>query len=278
MVAQNVMDSELIIRPKKAFSLNMKELFAYRELFLTLAQRDIKVRYKQTAIGILWAVLQPLILMVVFSVFFGKIAGISSGSTPYPIFVYSGLLFWDFFSNSLNASSGSLVSNQAIIQKIYFPRLIIPVASTLVFLLDFIFSGIIFIGLLIYYGSTPSIIGISMVIPALVITFLTSLGIGLFFAALNVKYRDVRYVLPFFIQILLFVTPVIYPPSVLGKFQWLWYLNPMSGVIDTMRSGLLGIGLINWHLFASAGAVSIVLFAIGLLYFNKTEKYFADIV
>jgi len=269
---------ELVIKPKKAFSLNLKELFAYRELFIALARRDIKVRYKQTAIGVLWAILQPLILMIVFSVFFGKIAGIKTDGTPYPIFVYSGLLFWDFFSNSLSSAAGSLVGNQAIIQKIYFPRLIIPIASVLVFLLDFIFSGLIFAGLMVYYHASPSLVGIALVIPALIITFLTSMGIGLFFAALNVKYRDVRYVLPFFIQLLLFVTPVIYQPSVLGKFQWLWYFNPMSGVIDAMRNGLVGIGPINWELLGASALVSIVLFTIGLLYFNKTEKYFADIV
>lgn len=269
---------ELVIKPKKAFSLNLKELILYRELFLSLAIRDIKVRYKQTVIGALWAVLQPLILMIVFSVFFGKIAGIKTDGIPYPIFVYSGLLFWDFFSNSLSSASNSLVANQAIIQKIYFPRIIIPVSSTLVFLLDFVFSSVIFTGLMFYYQTAPSLLGLALIIPALIISFLTAMGIGLFFSAINVKYRDVRYVLPFFIQLLLFVTPVIYPPSVLGKFQWLWYLNPMSGVIDTMRNGLLNVGPINWQLLGASALVSIVLFCIGLLYFSKTEKYFADIV
>lgn len=268
-----------IIRPKKTFHLNLPEIWQYRELFYTFAWRDIKVRYKQTVIGIAWAILQPFLLMVVFSVFFGKIAGITSGTDlPYPIFVYTGLLFWNFFSNSLVSASNSMVSNQSIIQKVYFPRLIVPLSSSIVFFIDFMLSAAIFIGLLIFYQVSPGLIGVILVIPSLIITVLSFSGLGLIFAAVNVTYRDVRYALPFFIQLLLFVTPVIYPTSVLGKYQWLWYLNPMSGVIDTMRAGLFGTGNVNWLLFGAAALMSVILFAIGFFYFKKTEAKFADII
>lgn len=271
--------NKLIIRPICRWPrINIRELVQYKELFYFLAWKDTKVRYKQTTIGIVWAALQPFLTMIVFSVFFGRIAGISTGDIPYPIFVYSGLLFWNYFSSSLGSASGSLVNSQAVIQKIYFPRLIIPISSTIVYLVDFFFAGLIFIGLMIYYQFAPTFIGILLIIPCLLITFLASSGLGLAFAAVNVKYRDVRYALPFFIQLLIFLTPVIYPTSVLGRYQWLWYLNPMSGVIETMRAGLLGTGAINWTLLASSVLISILLFVFGILYFKKSEKYFADII
>lgn len=271
--------NELIIKPARGLpSINIKELIQHKELFYFLAWKDIKVRYKQTVLGVFWAVLQPFLIMVVFSVFFGRVVGISSGDIPYPIFVYTGLLFWNYFSNSLSSASGSLVGNQSIIQKIYFPRLIMPISSTMVFLVDFFFAGLIFIGLMFYYHFTPTFIGILLIIPCLLITFLASSGLGLAFSAINVKYRDIRYALPFFIQILIFLTPVIYPTSILGKYQWLFYLNPMSGVIETMRTGLLGSGEINWALFTSSILLSILLFFFGILYFKKSERFFADII
>lgn len=270
--------AEYVIKPKRPIGLHLKEIWQFRELFLALTVRDMKVRYKQTAIGVLWAVFQPFILMVVFTIFFGRIAQISTNGVPYPIFVYSGLLFWNYFSNALSAASGSMVANQAIIQKIYFPRIILPTASVVVFLLDFFFSSIIFAGLLIYYHVTPSITGLFLLVPMLLITTLTLLGIGLFFSAVNVKYRDVRYVLPFFIQLLLFVTPVIYPATILGEYKWLLYLNPMSGVIDVFRSTFLSLGSISWPLFGSSILVSTIFFLIGLAYFQKTERYFADLI
>lgn len=269
---------ETVIKPKKSFSFDFRELWHFREIFYSLALRDIKVRYKQTAIGILWAILQPFLMMVVFSVFFGRVIGVSSGNIPYPIFAFTGLLFWNYFSSSLSSASNSLVSNQAIIQKIYFPRIIVPLSSTVVYLLDFVFSAIIFAGLLIYYKFYPSLTGILLVIPALVISFLASNGLGLFLASLNVKYRDVRHALPFFIQLLLFVTPVIYPVTILKNHQWLWYLNPMSGVVESIRGGFLNGGIVDWKLFGASAAISVVLFILGLVYFNKTEKYFADII
>lgn len=269
---------EITIKPKKSINIDFKELWSFRELFFALVWRDIKVRYKQTAIGVLWAMIQPFIMMVVFSVFFGRIAGIKSGGIPYPIFAFTGLLFWNFFSSSLSEASNSMVGNQAIIQKIYFPRIILPVSGIIVFLVDFVFASIILVGLAIYYGFHPTVIGLVLVVPSLLIAFLTSLGLGLALASINIKYRDVRYVLPFFIQLLLFVTPVIYPSTILKQYTWLWFLNPMAGVIDTMRAGLLGTGAINWQFFGSSFAISIFLLIAGLIIFNRTEKYFADLV
>jgi len=269
---------EVVIKPKKSFRIDWKELWSFRELFYVLAWRDIKVRYKQSAIGISWAILQPVLLMVVFSIFFGRIAGIETGNIPYPIFAYSGLLFWNYFALSLSSVAESMVANQAIVQKVYFPRLIMPISASIVHLVDFFFASLVFIVLMIYYQFTPSIVGILLIIPALAITFLTFCGIGLVLTSINVKYRDVRYALPYFIQLLLFVTPVIYPATILGKYQWLWYFNPMSGVIEAMRSGLLGTGSINWQLLGASLVISIILFIVGLMYFNKAEKFFADII
>lgn len=270
---------ETIIKPVKGFlRVDFKELWRFRELFLFLSWRDIKVRYKQTSIGIVWAVLQPLLTMAIFSVIFGKVAGISSGKIPYPIFVYSGLLFWDYFSNSLSTASNSLVAEQNIIQKVYFPKIIVPLASTLVFLLDFFFASLVLIGLMVYYHFFPSLIGVLLVVPSLIITFLTFSGMSLILSSINVKYRDVRYALPFFIQLLIFLTPVIYPSSILGTHKWLLYFNPMSGVIETMRVGLLGVGTINWSVFGFSALASVLLFILGLFYFNMSESFFADII
>jgi lipopolysaccharide transport system permease protein len=237
------------IRPKKTFSFNdLRELWYYRELLYFFTWRDLKVRYKQTFIGAAWAILQPFLTMVVFSVFFGELLNIPSDSVPYPIFVYTGLLFWQFFSSALSETSNVLVSNQAIITKVYFPRLILPISSVITKLVDFAIASIILIGLMAYYGYMPHVWGFLLIPLLLIITFMASVGGGLFLAAINVKYRDVRYALPFFIQILLFVTPVIYPASIAGKFSWALALNPMTGVIQSARAALLGTTPINWML------------------------------
>ncbi len=274
------MKSEItIIRPTRGWlGLNLKELWSFRELFYMFAWRDVKVRYKQTVIGVLWAVLQPFLLMVVFTVFFGRSGKIDTGVIPYAIFVYVGVLFWNYFANSLSNAASSLVGNQNMIQKIYFPRILMPISSTIVYLLDFAFALIILIGLMIYYHFTPGFLGVVLILPSILITFLVFSGLGLFLASLNVKYRDIRYALPFFIQILIFVTPVIYPASILGEYQWLWYLNPMSGVIDTMRASLLSTGAVNWTLYLASFGVSLLLFIAGVLFFNKTERHFADFI
>lgn len=269
----------LVIRPQKTFSLrDIKELWIYRELLYFFSWRDLKVRYKQTAIGILWAILQPFVTMVVFSIFFGKLAGLPSDGVPYPIFVYTGLLFWQFFSSALSDTATSLISNQSIITKVYFPRLLLPISSVLTKFLDFLLSALILVAMMFYYGYTPYLQGLFVLPLLLIITFMASSGLGLFLSALNVKYRDVRYALPFFIQILLFVTPVIYPASIAGKYSWILALNPMTGVVQTARATLLGATEINWLLLGISFATCLVMLIVGVLYFKKIEKYFADII
>src|SRR3989344_1699075 len=238
--------NQITIKPQKGWiGVNTKELWLYRELFYIFVWRDIKVRYKQTAIGILWAILQPFLMMVIFSVFFGKLAKIPSGNIPYPVFVFAGLLFWNYFSTSVSSASNSLVEHENMIKKIYFPRLILPFSSSLTPMVDFCIAS----------------------------------GIGLFLSAINVKFRDVRYALPFFIQILLFVTPVIYPTTIIpAQFQWLLALNPMTGVIEAARFSIFGSPIENPSLLLISAISALVLFSIGILYFRKTERFFADIV
>lgn len=268
-----------IIKPKKIFSWNdIKEIWQYKELLYFFTWRDIKVRYKQTIIGILWAIFQPFMTMVVFSIFFGKFAQMPSDGIPYPIFVYTGLLLWQFFSSALSETSNCLINNQAIITKVYFPRLILPISSVATKLVDFAIASIILIGLMAYYNYLPNLAGLLIIPLLLLITFMASVGLGLFLASINVKYRDVRYALPFFIQMLLFVTPVIYPASIAGKYSWILAMNPMTGVIKAARSAILGGAPINWELLAISGVTCFVLLVFGIIYFKKTERYFADIV
>jgi lipopolysaccharide transport system permease protein len=272
-------NSITLIRPKKIFHLSdLKEIWQYRELLYFFSWRDLKVRYKQTAIGAGWAIFQPFITMVVFSVFFGELAKIPSDNVPYPIFVYVGLLFWQFFSSALSDTSSSLVNNQAIITKVYFPRLILPISSVITKFVDFLIATVILIGLMFYYGYTPNLVGLLLIPVLLIITFMAATGAGLFLAAINVKYRDVRYALPFFIQMLLFVTPVIYPASIAGKYSIFLAINPMMGVIQNARAALLGTAPVNWMLLGISFVACLILLLIGIYVFKKVERYFADIV
>lgn len=269
-----------VIRPPRGwFRIDVKELWAFRELAYFFVWRDLKVRYKQTALGALWAILQPFVAMVVFSVFFGKLARMPSDGIPYPIFVYSGLILWNYFSFSLSHAAGSMVENAGIIKKIYFPRLIIPIASSLTGLVDFVIAILILVGLMAYYRFVPSP-AVLLYLPALlVITFLTAVGVGSFLASVNVKYRDVRYAMPFFIQMLLFVTPVIYPISIVGeRFRWLLALNPMSSVIETVRGLLFRGGAIDSAMLLFSSGIALTLFVFGVMYFRRTEQFFADII
>jgi len=268
-----------VIRPKKTFSWNdIKELWQYRELLYFFSWRDLKVRYKQTVIGVLWAILQPFTTMVVFTVFFGKLANIPSDGVPYPIFVYTGLLFWQFFSGALSETSASLIGNQSIITKVYFPRLLLPISSVITKFIDFLLASLILVAMMIYYGYTPYLSGFFIIPLLLLITFMASAGLGLFLSAFNVKYRDVRYALPFFIQILLFITPVIYPASIAGTYSKILALNPMTGVIQTARAALLGATEINWMLLLISAVACFVMLLIGITYFKKVERYFADVI
>ena len=268
-----------VIKPKKTFNWNdIREIWQYKELLYFLTWRDIKVRYKQTAIGILWALFQPFMTMVVFTIFFGNFAKMPSDGIPYPIFVYTGLLIWQFFSASLTDVSNCLISNKNIITKVYFPRIILPISSTVTKFVDFFIASIILVGMMIYYQYAPNLIGLLIIPLLLLITFMASVGGGLFLASINVKYRDVRYVLPFFISMMMFLTPVIYPASITGKYSWLLALNPMTGVIKAARAALLGNAPINWTLLAISGATCLIILLVGFYFFKKTERYFADIV
>ncbi len=219
--------------------------------------------------------------MVVFTQLFNKAVGVESGSAgvPYAIFSYTGLLFWNYFSQALQRSANSLVDNQSVVTKVYFPRLIPPISSTIVSLIDFGFASIIFVGLMIYFKFVPSTLGLVLLLPAIFVTFLAAAGPGLFLAAVNVKYRDVKQALPFLIQTGLFLTPVIYPVTAIPQqYQWLLYLNPMTGVINAMRSSFLGAGTIDWPLTMLSVGMAIVMFIGGLYYFKGREKEFADII
>lgn len=268
-----------VISPRKTFSFkDLKELWQYRELLYFFAWRDLKVRYKQTFIGVAWAIFQPFITMVVFSIFFGGLAKIPSDGVPYPIFVYVGLLFWQFFSTALSDTSNALVSNQSIITKVYFPRIILPISSVATKFVDFLIATIILVGLMFYYGYIPHLSGLLILPILLLITFMASVGIGLFLSSINVKYRDVRYALPFFIQMLLFITPVIYPASIAGKYSFILALNPMMGVIQSARAAILGTAPINWILINISFFGTLVIMIFGIYIFKKTERYFADII
>lgn len=268
-----------VIKPKKTISWDdIKELWKFKELLYFFTWRDIKVRYKQTAIGILWALFQPFMTMVVFSVFFGGLAKMPSDGIPYPIFVYTGLLLWQFFSGALSDTSNCLISNQGIITKVYFPRLLLPISSTITKFVDFAIASTILIAMMIYYQYTPNLMGLLILPLLLLITFMASVGGGLFLASINVKYRDVRYALPFFISIMMYLTPVIYPSSLAGKYSWILALNPMTGVIKAARAALLGNAPINWTLLLISGATCFAILVIGFIFFKKTERYFADIV
>jgi lipopolysaccharide transport system permease protein len=271
---------EYIIKPPKGLvSLNLPEIWRYKELLYIFAWRDVKVRYKQTVIGIAWAIFQPLLTMVIFTVIFGNLAKVPSEGIPYPVFVYSGLLLWNYFSTALTNASNCLIDNENIVKKVYFPRLLLPVSTAVTPIVDFIFSLIILFAIVLFYHYSPRVEGIILLPVLLLISMCASSGLGLFLSAVNAKYRDVRYVLPFFIQILMYVTPVIYPVSIVpAKFQWLLYLNPMSGLISAARTSLLGLGPVNWVSLGISAAISVFLLLCGVAYFRKTERFFADVL
>jgi lipopolysaccharide transport system permease protein len=267
------------IEPEKGWvPLDLRELLHYRELLYFLTKRDIKVRYKQTVLGGLWAIIQPFFTMVVFTLFFGRLAKVPSDGIPYPIFVYVGLLPWTYFANAVSASGNSLVGSANLITKVYFPRLIIPTSASLAGLLDFLIAMLVLAAMMIYYQFVPNL-GI-VLFPFLVgLTFLCAVGVGLWLSALNVQYRDIRYVIPFLIQLWMFVSPVIYPVSIVNeKYRWLLALNPMGGVIKAYRSSILGHLPIDWFLLGLSTAIIFILFTSGLYYFRRMERYFADVV
>lgn len=277
-------DTTYVITAPRKFSLNLKELWQYRELFFYFTWRDVKVRYKQTILGFLWAVLQPLITMVIFVLFFSRALGLSTDDIPPPIFYYSGLLVWNIFSSGVNNAGNSIINNADIIKKIYFPRLIIPASSILVAFFDFIMSFIIFLIMLLYYylhgfEFEVSIWAFHMLL-GLPLTLISVAGFSTLIASLNVKYRDFRYVIPFLIQSLFFLTPVIYPSSILnngGLLGKLLYLNPMTGAVVLTRSAFNTGLVVDWNNILISLGAAIVLLLLGIYNFGKMEAYFADI-
>jgi lipopolysaccharide transport system permease protein len=271
--------SQLVIRAGESERRYWQDLWRYRELFYFLAWRDILVRYKQTAIGIAWALLRPLLTMIVFTVVFGAIAKLPSNGVPYPILVFAGLLPWQFFSNALSECSNSLIGNSNLLSKVYFPRLIIPTSSVIVSFMDFLISGMILLGLMAWYNFVPTWQIVALPVSTLM-AFLASMGAGLWLAALNVQYRDFRFVVPFLVQFGLYLSPVGFSSSVIPE-QWrlLYSLNPMVGVIDGFRWSITGQSsvLSGWTTVLSM-AVVLALFGSGIWYFRKMERTFADVI
>ena len=267
-----------IIEPSRGWrTLDLKELWAYRELLWVLTARDIKVRYKQTVLGFAWAIIQPVMMMVVFSIFFGRLAGMPSDGFPYPIFVYAGLLPWTFFANAVSTSGNSLIGSTQLVSKVYFPRLIIPLASVGGGLVDFALSAAVLLLLMLWYGVGWSVN--LLLAPLLIVgVIFIALGVGTFLSALTVAYRDFRYVVPFMIQFWMFATPVVYPASLVPEgWRWLLFLNPMAGIIEGFRSAFLGQALEVTTFLISLG-VAFALFLVGVTYFEKVERRFADII
>lgn len=273
--------SNYIIRPNRhIFNISdIKELFRFKDLFYVLADKDIKIRYKQTVLGIAWVLFQPLISTVIFTMLFSRFVNLPSGSLPYPVFAYIGLVFWTYFSNSVTTLSGSLIASEGILKKVYFPRLIAPLSSLMANILDFgVSTALLFIFFVIFRVIPTPMFFIWYVLGFVVIT-LTVLGLGMFLAAANVKYRDVRYVLPFVIQLMIFLTPVFYPLTIVSEEKRLILAaNPLTTVIETIR-GSLSVNYVHYPLFWTVSLFSMtIVFVVGYWYFKKTENYFADIL
>ncbi len=268
-----------VIRPTRGWrSVDLGELWRYRELVYFLAWRDVKVRYKQTAFGVAWALLQPLVAMLIFAVFLGQLAKVPSDGVPYPLFAYLGLLPWTYFAGATANAAGSLVANTSLISKVYFPRLVIPVAGVLAGLVDFAVGFGLLIVLLVIFGVLPSITW--LLIPFLVIlAILAALGVGIWLSALDVQYRDVRYAIPFAMQVWLFATPVVYPASLVPeRYRPILGLNPMAGVVEGFRWAVLGHSDPPLALVAVSLAVIALLFTSGVLFFRRMERSFADVI
>lgn len=270
---------EYVIQSQNKFSLGLKELWSYRELFYFFTWRDVKVKYKQAALGILWAILQPLVMMITFTLIFSKALKVSSDGIPYPVFALSGLLIWNIFSNGLMNSANSMVTNSNVIKKIYFPRLIIPMSAVLTALVDFLFALIIFAAILIYYHQGFDILKLMVYLPlGILITVITTFGLGTFLAALNVKYRDFQYIIPFLIQFLLFVNPVLYSTKVFTN-HWINLImkaNPIASAIELFRSAFTGQP-VDWNTILSGCGIALIILFAGIFTFRKTEAYFADL-
>lgn len=277
---QEIKDFTVIrVEPSRGWvSLRLRELWAYRELLYFLIWRDIKVRYKQTVLGATWAIIQPFFTMVVFSLFFGKLAKMPSDGIPYPIFSYAALVPWSFFANGLNQASNSLVGNSNLIKKVYFPRMSMPIASVLGGVVDFVLAFIMLIGMIFYYGMVPTINVIWLPF-FLILAFTTSLGASLWLSAMYVQFRDIRHIIPFLTQIWLFATPIVYPSSLLSEpWRTLYGINPMVGVVEGFRWALLGSHAAPGPIIVVSSMAAMGLLLSGAFYFRRMEKTFADVV
>ncbi|MFC1623849.1 ABC transporter permease [Candidatus Omnitrophota bacterium] len=269
----------IVIQPTRGWrSINLDEIWRYRELLYFLTWRDVKVRYKQTVLGVAWAILQPFFIMVVFSLFFGRLAKIPSDGIPYPIFSYAALVPWTFFANGLRQSSDSLVTSANLIRKIYFPRMVLPISAILSGVVDFVLAFLVLLGMMLFYGIVPTA-NVVWLPFLLVLALTTSLGIGLWLTAMNVQFRDVRYTVPFLIQAWLFATPIAYPSSLLSEpWRTLYGINPMVGVVEGFRWALLGTNTAPGPIILVSTLVSVGLLISGAFYFRRMEKNFADVV
>ena len=268
-----------VIRPPKGWiPVNLRELWAYRELLYFFTWRDLKVRYKQTLFGFAWAIIQPVFMMIIFSLFFGTLAKIPSEGIPYPLFSYAAVLPWTLFAEGLSRSSNSLVQDANLLQKVYFPRLLMPLSGVLSPVVDFAIAFIVLIGLMLYFGYYPSVM-MFLILPFLLLELMLATGIGMWLSAINVEYRDVRYAIPFLIQLGLFASPVVYPVTfVPERFQVVYgLLNPMAGIIEGFRWAILGTKPPSYLLIASVAIIIVILIS-GAFYFRRRERAFADVV
>lgn len=278
-VAHDLPDEPLVViqSGKNWGAAELRDLWAFRDLLYFLTWRDVKVRYKQTALGVAWAIIQPLFTMLIFTLFFGRLAGVPSDNIPYPVFAYAGLLPWTFFANAISNSGNSLVGSANLITKVYFPRMIIPAAAVAAGLVDLAISFFVLVPLMVYYRIhvTWSVLMFPVVV---FLTALLALGVGMWLSALNVKYRDVRFALPFIVQLWMFVSPVIYPASFLPqRFRWLLAINPMTGIIEGYRSSLFGHAF-NWSALTLSAAITFAVLMYSSYAFHRMEKDFADII
>ncbi len=272
------MEAILIEPPRRWEALDWREFWRYRELLYFLVWRDVKVRYKQTVIGAAWAILQPFLTMVVFSIIFGGLLRVPSDGVPYPVFSYAGLLSWNFFSAALTRSGNSLVADANLISKVYFPRLILPLSAVISLILDFAVAFVILLGMMLFYGIVPGIAVVTLPL-FLSLAFMTALACGLWLSAVNIKYRDVAYAIPFLTQFWLFVTPVAYPSTIIPeRWRLLYSLNPMAGVVEGFRWALLGQQNVQGEFIFLSTMVVLTLFIGGLFYFRRMEHEFADVV
>jgi len=269
----------LRIEPSRGWmSLKLHELWEYRELLYFLTWRDIKVRYKQTVLGAAWAIIQPFLTMLVFSLFFGRLAKMPSDGIPYPIFTYAALVPWTFFAHGLTQSSNSLVENGNLIKKVYFPRLVVPISSVISGVVDFVLAFSVLLGMMMFYGIIPTVNAIYRPF-LLVLAFVTSLGVGLWCSAMNVQFRDVRYTIPFLTQFWLFATPIAYPSSLLSEpWRTIYGINPMVGVVEGFRWALLGTDTAPGPVILVSSVAALITLVGGAFYFRRMEKTFADVV